>query len=55
MHRISRLHLLELCFSNCYLLVLVFRFVFSPVLPDEIAIFLYWDNEVFLWVNFSNS
>ena len=50
MHRLSRLYLLELFLSDCYLLVLMFRFVFCPALPDEIAIFFiqYWDNEVFL-------
>ena len=41
MHRLSGLYVLELCLSDCYLLVLVFRFVFCPFLPDEIAIFLY--------------
>ena len=35
MHRLSRLYLLELCLSICYLLVLVLRFVFCPVLPGE--------------------
>ena len=52
MHRLGILHLLELCLSNCYLLILVFIFVFCSVLPDEIAIFLYWDNDVFLYAKF---
>ena len=43
----SRLYQLGLCLSDCCLLVLVFRFIFFPILPYEIAIFLYWDNEVF--------
>ena len=40
MHGLSGLYLLESYLSDCYLLVLVFKFVFFPVLPDEIAIIL---------------
>ena len=38
MHRLSTVCLLEFCLSDCYhLLILVFRFVFYPVLPNEIV------------------
>ena len=47
MHMLSGLYLLEMCLLACYLLVLVFSFVFCPVLPDDIAII-----EVFLWAKF---
>ena len=56
MNRLTRLNLLELCLSNCYLLVLVFRFVFCPVPPDDIAIFLYFGiMKYFCRPNFSKS
>ena len=49
MHRLSGHFLLELCLSDCYLLV----FVFCPVLPNEMRLqyfcIQYWDNEVFLY------
>ena len=54
MHRLSQILSAGICLSDCYLLVLVFRFVIYPVLSDEIAIFCiqYWDNEVFLQTKF---
>ena len=54
MHRLSRLYLLELCLSDCYLLVLVFRFVFAQFFQMRLQYLCiqYWDNEVFLWAQF---
>ena len=54
MHRLSRIYLLELCLSDCYLLVSVFRFVFAQFFQTRLQYFCiqYWDNEVFLWVKF---
>ena len=54
MHRLSRLYLLELCLSDCYLLVLVFIFVFVQFFQTRLQYFCIqcWDNEVFLQTKF---
>ena len=54
MHKLSGFYLLELCLSDCYLLVLVFRFVFCPVFQMRLQYFCIqcWDNEVLLWAKF---
>ena len=59
MHRFSRRYVLEFCLSDCYLLVLVFRFVFSPWSSSRwdcnIFVFSIGIMKYFCWSNFSKS
>ena len=55
MHRFSRLYLLELCLSDCYLLVLVFRFVFAQLFHTRLQYFCIGIIKFFWRPNFSKS
>ena len=57
MRRLSRRYLLELCLSDCYLLVLIFRFVSAQFFQMRLQYFCiqYCDTKYFCGPNFSKS